>query len=532
MQAAPTKKTPSTTEPLRRCNQAITACRRSQDWQKALCLLSSTTRQVLRPSVITYGAVVARVSWPLAGHLLRDLQTFDDANLILYSTNINACGKAALWQRATCFLGELDQKSLEPNVVTTSAAISAFEKAALELEDASKAWQWALQLSSETEVDLVSCNAAMSAATKTRRWRVAVAILQDLQKSHLEPSEVTCSASLGACTWPEAVNLLTHFAINHLKINAIGYSTALSSCEDWRWGTQLFQEIQLRRQLPTLISYNALISAVGVQLALDLLEELQGIMLEPDIVTFNAAISACEKSNQWKEALALVSEAQRQGISCDVITFNAAISACGRCQKLQEAINFLGAMEQQTIQPTVVSFNSVISAASWPVAMMLLAVMEEKTVQADLITYNTAIGACEKDSCWQGALHLLRQLRQLANVSADLISYNTALAADKKNWTVALALLSEVHFLRLELDPITSNTAIRACQAFRRWVEAIALLEAARAWNAVNVVTFSEVISNCEQGGAHQQTLVLLNQMERLTALKAKKRSNLQACGG
>ena len=43
-------------------------------------------------------------------------------------------------------------------------------------------------------------------------------------------------------------------------------------------------------------------------------------------------------------------------------------------------------------------------------------------VQADLITYNTAIGACEKDSCWQGALHLLRQLRQLANVSADLIS--------------------------------------------------------------------------------------------------------------
>ena len=27
--------------------------------------------------------------------------------------------------------------------------------------------------------------------------------------------------------------------------------------QDWRWGTQLFQEIQLRRQLPTLISYNA-----------------------------------------------------------------------------------------------------------------------------------------------------------------------------------------------------------------------------------------------------------------------------------
>ena len=65
-------------------------------------------------------------------------------------------------------------------------------------------------------------------------------------------------------------------------------------------------------------------------------------------------------------------------------------------------------------------------------------------------------------------------------------------------------------------------------EASGRWVEAIALLEAARAWNAVNVVTFSEVISNCEQGCAHRQTLVLLNQMERLTVLEAKKRSNLR----
>ena len=95
------------------------------------------------------------------------------------------------------------------------------EYVSMSLFSTGQAWQWALQLSSETEVDLVSCNAAISAATKTRRWRVAVALLQDIHKSHLEPSEVTCSASLGACTWPEAVNLLTHFASNHLKINAI-----------------------------------------------------------------------------------------------------------------------------------------------------------------------------------------------------------------------------------------------------------------------------------------------------------------------
>ena len=81
------------------------------------------------------------------------------------------------------------------------------------------------------------------------------------------------------------------------------------------------------------------------------------------------------------------------------------------------------------------------------------------------------------------------------------------------------------------LTMLNISSGIDFLEAFGRWVEAIALLEAARAWNAFNVVTFSEVISNCEQGCAHQQTLVLLNQMERLTVLEAKKRSNLHVPG-
>ena len=67
-----------------------------------------------------------------------DPQIASKANLIVFSSNINLCGKAALWQQATDFLRELHQKSLEANLVASTAAISALERAA-EMEFAPKA---------------------------------------------------------------------------------------------------------------------------------------------------------------------------------------------------------------------------------------------------------------------------------------------------------------------------------------------------------------------------------------------------------
>jgi len=51
-----------------------------QDWQKALHLLFSLTREQLQPSVISYGSAIAACGpWHVAEFLLRDLQTFKDA---------------------------------------------------------------------------------------------------------------------------------------------------------------------------------------------------------------------------------------------------------------------------------------------------------------------------------------------------------------------------------------------------------------------------------------------------------------------
>ena len=43
---------------------------------------------------------------------------------------------------------------------------------------------------------------------------------------------------------------------------------------------------------------------------MDLLSEMEEENLEPDVISFNAAISSCAKSKEWERALELLSQMQ------------------------------------------------------------------------------------------------------------------------------------------------------------------------------------------------------------------------------
>ena len=62
--------------------------------------------------------------------------------------------------------------------------------------------------------------------------------------------------------------------------------------------------------------------------ALKLLREMFDRMLESDIVTYNASISASEKGPQWAQALVLLREMIDRRLESDVVSYSASISAC------------------------------------------------------------------------------------------------------------------------------------------------------------------------------------------------------------
>ena len=70
--------------------------------------------------------------------------------------------------------------------------------------------------------------------------------------------------------------------------------------------------------------------------------------MERDTVSFNSAISACEKRGEWQFAFVTLSTMPLANVETNAISYNAAISACEKGGKWQLALDLLSTMAQET----------------------------------------------------------------------------------------------------------------------------------------------------------------------------------------
>ena len=68
--------------------------------------------------------------------------------------------------------------------------------------------------------------------------------------------------------------------------------------------------------------------------------------LFPNVITFNALISTCEKGHQAEKAVQLFDEMQQRGLEPNVITYTALCSACAHGQEWSGARSSLMQMKQ------------------------------------------------------------------------------------------------------------------------------------------------------------------------------------------
>ncbi|CAJ1370904.1 unnamed protein product, partial [Effrenium voratum] len=171
--------------------------------------------------------------------------------------------------------------------------------------------------------------------------------------------------------------------------------------------------------------------------------------VSPDVVSFSAAISACEKGLQWQQALHFL-QVQEEAGGMDLVSCNAAISACRKVW--QQALNLLAEMPLKKLQADVVSFSAAISSCRWELALHLLLGMPEAQVQPNVVSFNAALantpgqhtaellalmarrqvrpsglsfgaamGACERSSHWRHALDLLSTAKTFSLLETSLV---------------------------------------------------------------------------------------------------------------
>ena len=55
--------------------------------------------------------------------------------------------------------------------------------------------------------------------------------------------------------------------------------------------------------------------------------------MEPNVISYIAAIPACEKGQQFPRALSLLAQMEARGLEPNVVSYIAAVHACGKGQQ-------------------------------------------------------------------------------------------------------------------------------------------------------------------------------------------------------
>ena len=150
-----------------------------------------------------------------------------------------------------------------------------------------------------------------------------------------------------------------------------------------------------------------------------MLQQLLDQDVEANVVSFNAAISACEKRGEWQMARNLMNVLDQRGIEADGITLNASISSCEKGTQWPSAVLLLE-LAQMSSPPSMISFNATISAcqkaAQWHQARTVLMDLHSLQVQADAINVGLAADvfakSCERENL-ATALNYIQQSCQV-----------------------------------------------------------------------------------------------------------------------
>ena len=439
-------------------NAAMNACGKGFEWQQALVLLQDLRAEELQADVITFNSLISACAksseWQLAACFFSEAAKEVVPSIITYNSVLDACKQAGLWQLALSLLEA--SMHLTATVVTFSTALSACQSQ----------WPTALRVLrrclASTRCSTFVFNAAMALSPE------CLALKADLGARGLKPDLITHHALLASATWPEAETLLTEARALQLEPSSASYAV----CPPWPWPRALHLEEAARVSVITSLRT----------------EWPRALRLRQDLMTSNAALSACEKAAEWQQALLLFYELLESKVA-DVISFNTAMSACEKAEEWRNALWLLQLLEESGLRMSLVSFSACVSAcekaAKWQHALHLLQ-KAQRHVELDLIIFNAAIVACEQARRWRQALALL-VAAEASGLQPNEVSYGSA---SRRSFSDSLLILSyfitfsyliSFHFISFiiflqSFDSLRSFEVLVCCAACGAWRALQALL--------------------------------------------------------
>ena len=192
----------------------------------------------------------------------------------------------------------------------------------------------------------------------------ALALFWAMPEAQVPRSVISFSAIISACEkgsqWQQALALSLPQTWLHFFFFAFWgfplFSTHRAKqiiCLLGSWFQPRFDAMPEATVQPNVVSFGAAISACEKggqwQLALSLFRAIPEATMQEKAVCCSAAISACEKGKQWQQAVALFYAMPAEELA-DEISFSAVISACERAGQWQQVVALFQAMSEAKLE--------------------------------------------------------------------------------------------------------------------------------------------------------------------------------------
>jgi pentatricopeptide repeat protein len=216
-----------------------------------------------------------------------------------------------------------------------------------------------------------------------------------------------------------------------------------------------------------------------------------------DVYCYTAAIESCAKTGMWERALELLNEMESVGVEPSAVTCSVTITACGNGGEWQKSLDLLGKMRRKDMKINLITYNAAIAALSkgakmsvrnrasdyeplWIKAMDLLKQMKQDGIDPDGFSFCSAISCCGAEGRWQEALDLMDVMRNGGpNTQPNKIAYTCAIDSCGRAGQVdhALRLFQQMKDQGLSADRVAYNTLFSALRVARRADPALELWE-------------------------------------------------------
>lgn len=274
--------------------------------------------------------------------------------------------------------------------------------------------------------------------------------------------------------------------------------------------------------------------------ALEVLQQMTAVGLEPRSYAFNGAITACARAGEPRRAVTLINQMAAMGVAPDLVSFNAALSGTRITGDATLAMQLLTRMRDRGLAPNGASYYCAVSAcrraSQAGQALTLVDAAAADGLAHDEALLTEALAACGRDKngregdakrLW-GMLSEVREGHDGSPPRAlDVRAYNARLLerGTAGDWRGALALLDGMAAEGTPPDDSSCSLAARACGRTGAWEEAVALLR--RSEDDLGVKPsermYGSAMQACGKAGEWSTALQVLNDAEdALTKPSAK----------